>query len=170
MRILKMVLTTITVLFLLTTAIGLMFPSTVRVSRAVHINAPHDTVYKYINDIKYWKLWMDGADTSTITFLSARTAGTGTVISMGTGEMTVTRCSDDSVYTKWESKKGNIQNSVFIVLDDSVQKNTSVQWYFEQQVQWYPWERFGSMANDKILGPVMEKSLDKLQQLLDAKK
>ena len=62
-----------------------MFPSTVKVSRVANITAPYDTVYKYFNDVKYWKLWMDGADTETISFLSTKTEGEGTVVKIGAG-------------------------------------------------------------------------------------
>lgn len=152
------------------TAIGLMFPSTVTVSRAVEIASPHDTIYKYLSDVKYWKLWMAGADSNTITFLSARTAGEGTVAKIGTGEVTMTRTTADSIYTIWKSAKGNVQEGVFTIMHNLKDSNITVQWYFAQKLNWYPWERFSSLANDKILGPVMEQSFDKLKKVLEAKK
>lgn len=161
MRFLKLALISFFVLFVLTTAIGLLFPSTVKVSRAVNISAPHDSVYKYLEDVKYWKLWMAGADTGTISFLSARTAGKGTVATVGTGQVTITGTTKDSINSEWKSEKGNVQKSAFIVLTSGTV--TTVQWYFQQDIGWYPWERFGSLANDKLLGPVMEESLDKLK-------
>jgi hypothetical protein len=42
-----------------------------------------------------------------------------------------------------------------------------VQWQFEQKVKWYPWERLGSMMNDKILGTMMEKNLNNLKALVE---
>jgi len=169
MRLFKLVITSLIILFAIITAIGLFFPSTVRVSRAVNIAASYDTVYKYLEDVKYWKLWMDGADTATIAFLSTRTAGEGTVATIGTGQVTITRCTKDSIYSIWKSAKGNIQNSAFTFLNNTAQQNTTVQWYFDQKLNWYPWERFGSMANDKILGPIMEESFNKLKQVLEKK-
>ena len=167
MRLLKLSLISFFILFSIVTAIGLLFPSTVKVSRAVNISATYDTVYLYLNDIKYWKLWMDGADTGTISFFSAKTAGKGTIAAIGTGKVTITNCTRDSILTEWKSAQGNIQQSAFIILADSVQNISTVQWYFEQKIGWYPWERFGSMANDKILGPIMEQSLDKLKKQLE---
>lgn len=168
MRILKLVLTSFFILFAIVTGIGLLFPSTVKVSRAVNISAPYDTVYKYLNDTKYWKLWMDGADSATIAFLSSKTEGTGTVIKIGTGgEVTITRNTADSIFSNWKSGEANIQHSVFTLMKDATNHVTTTQWSFEQQLNWYPWERFGSMANDKILGPIMEQSLDKLKRVLE---
>jgi len=170
MRILKLVLVSFFILFGVVTAIGLLFPSTVKVSRAVNINASYDTVYKYLNDAKYWKLWMDGADSSTISFLSAKTAGPGTVVKIGTGdEVTITKSTADSIYSNWKSGEKNIQQSIFTILKDASGNVATAQWSFEQQLNWYPWERFGSMANDKLLGPVMEQSLAKLKAVAEKK-
>src|SRR6476469_2329563 len=100
MRILRLVLVSFFILFAVVTAIGLLFPATVKVSRAANISAPYDTVYKYLNDAKYWKLWMDGADTSTIVFLSAKTAGVGTVVKIGSGgEVMLTRSTAESIFS-----------------------------------------------------------------------
>jgi hypothetical protein len=170
MRILRLVLVSFFILFAVVTAIGLLFPATVKVSRAANISAPYDTVYKYLNDAKYWKLWMDGADSSTIVFLSAKTAGVGTVVKIGSGgEVTLTRSTVDSIFSNWKSAEGNIQHSVFTIMKDAAGNVTTAQWSFEQHLGWYPWERFGSIANDKILGPIMEQSLDKLKRILEKK-
>ncbi len=170
MRFLKLALISFIILFAVITAIGLMFPSTVSVSRAIEVSAPKDTIYKYLSDIKYWKLWMMSADTNTITFESAKTAGTGTVAKIGTGEVTITRTTSDSIYTVWKSEKGNVQNSGFTILPHLKDSGFTVQWYFQQKLNWYPWERFASLANDKILGPVMEQGFDKLKKTLNSKK
>lgn len=166
-KIIRLIVISLIVLFSVVTGIGLLFPSTVRVSRAVTVNAGYDSVYKYLNDVKYWKLWMAGADSSTIEFLSARTAGMGTVAKIGTGQITITRNTPDSIYSTWKSEQGNVQTSAFTIIRDSANTKTVVQWYFEQKLNWYPWERFGSFANDKILGPVMEQSFDKLKRVIE---
>jgi hypothetical protein len=113
---------------------------------------------------------MDGADTATIVFLSAKTAGPGTVVKIGTGgEVTLTKSTADSIYSNWKSGEGNIQHGVFTIIKDATGNVTTAQWSFEQKIGWYPWQRFGSMANDKILGPIMEQSLDKLKRVLEKK-
>ena len=114
MRFLKFAIVSLLILFLLLTVIGLLFPSTAKVTRVKEITAPYDTVYHYLNDVKYWKLWLYGADTNIITFLSAKTAGTGTVAKIGTGEVTITRTTADSIYMIWKSKKGNGRHPVLL--------------------------------------------------------
>lgn len=170
MRFLKLSVISFLILFFVVTAIGLLFPSTASVSRAVEVTAAYDTVYKYLNDVKYWKLWMEGADSSTISFLSDRTEGKGTIAKIGTGQVTITNNTKDSIYTVWTSAKGNIQNSVFTIMPHARDSGITIQWFFEQKLGWYPWQRFGSFANDKILGPVMEQSLNKLKTIVSSSK
>ncbi len=44
---------------------------------------------------------------------------------------------------------------------------TVVQWYFDFKLNWYPWEKFGSITFDKQVGPVMEQSLNNLKKLVE---
>lgn len=44
---------------------------------------------------------------------------------------------------------------------------TVVQWYYDFKLKWYPWEKFGSITFDQQLGPVMERSLNKLKKLVE---
>jgi hypothetical protein len=81
----------------------------------------------------------------------------------------MTRTTPDSVFTTWRSAEGTIQAGVFTIMHDLKDSNITVQWYFSQKLDWYPWDRFGSLANDKVLGPVMERSFDKLKKILEAK-
>lgn len=144
-----------------------MFPPTVRTTRAIDINAPHDSIFKYLDDAKYWKLWMAGADSNTITFLSEKTKGPGTIVKMGTGEVKIIREVQDTVFSEWKSAAGKKLDAAFITFTTKNQNAITVQWYFEQHVGWYPWERLPTLSNDKILGPVIEQSLEKLKKRLE---
>jgi thiamine kinase-like enzyme len=44
---------------------------------------------------------------------------------------------------------------------------TVVQWQFQQRLSWYPWEKLGSIMNDKIIGPMMEKNLGNLKKIVE---
>ncbi|MEB3088255.1 hypothetical protein VJJ19_07440, partial [Parvimonas sp. D4] len=64
--------------------------------------------------------------------------------------------------------KGKPQISTMRVIYQPQQGVTIVQWQFEQSIGWLPWEKLGSIMNDKILGPMMEKNLDQLRRLIEA--
>lgn len=166
MRLFKLAIISFCILFLVVTGIGLLFPKATRVSRATDIHAPVDSVYQYLMDIKYWKFWMSGADTGMITFLSQKTSGAGTVVRFGNYEVREISADKDSIVTEWKSAKGNAQVAVFnIIPHDST--TVTINWYFTSIANWYPWERFRSMLNDKILGPPMENSLGALKKRLE---
>jgi len=167
MRFLKLAVISVGVLFCMVTAIGLLFPSSVRVSRATDIKAPQDSILHLLADVKYWKLWLEGAKENPIQFLTAKTEGEGTVARIGTNEVSLLKVLPGQIQTRWKGQDGVVQQSRFELYADTAKQIVTVQWYFEQQLSWYPWERFGSMMNDKILGPTMEKSLENLQQLAE---
>jgi len=43
----------------------------------------------------------------------------------------------------------------------------TVQWWFELNLRWYPWEKLGVFVYDRKLGPVMEESLDSLKRYVE---
>ncbi len=159
MRLFKLGSISILVLFLLITAMGLLFPSTVKVSRAININAPQDSVYALVSDINKWPLWMEviGADSSNA------------IEKKSFEQFTVVHADKDSVITLWKSENGQSQQCNFLLFHDNRVNITTINWYFLQHIGWYPWERLGSMLNDKILGPFMENSLENLKNLAEHK-
>lgn len=169
MRFLKLALISVFVLFALITSIGLMFPKDVTTSRTISINATPDSLYHFLADVKYWKLWMQGAKDTTIQFLSAKTSGAGTVAKIGSNEVSISKATPSSIEMIWEGERGSIMTSGFEILSDPSQHITTVEWYFQQHLQWYPWQRFSSMLNEKMLGPGMEKSLDTLKEIAEEK-
>ena len=79
----------------------------------------------------------------------------------------ITGITDSTIISVWTLQSGGTQTSTMRLIGDSLQKITVVQWQFEQKIKWYPWEKFGSMMNDKILGTMMEKNLGNLRKLVE---
>jgi len=42
-----------------------------------------------------------------------------------------------------------------------------IHWTFEQKVKWYPWEKFQTLLNEKLLGSKMEMELQNLQTAIN---
>jgi hypothetical protein len=70
--------------------------------------------------------------------------------------------SPDSVRTNWMAGKRNFESGFNLLAYDN--NTTAVQWYFDIDIKWYPWEKFGSIILDKQMGPSMEKSLNNLKK------
>lgn len=163
MKLLKLALISLLILFLLSTAMGIMLPSKVLVSRAVNIAVPASEVLEAVGNINHWPHWIEGMNSASVNIQSSLSA------QIGNSRVTIAAKTDTTVMSTWVTKKGKPQISTIRILYQPQQQITVVQWQFEQSIGWLPWERLGSIMNDKILGPMMEKNLDQLKRHLEAK-
>lgn len=159
MRFLRLVLISLLLLFVLASLIGLLLPSVVLVSRAVDIMAPRDSIARYAGDINGWKYWITGMDDTSVHVYSPRKA------KLGNTEVSILSVTDSSVVSEWVPSKGIPQTATMRLISAPGRNTTIVQWQFVQKLKWYPWERLGSMMNDKILGKMMEENLNKLKSV-----
>lgn len=162
MKLLKLGLISLVLLFLLATIMGSLLPSKVLVSRAVNIHAPGDTVRSKMEDIRQWTAWMEGMNDPSVNIQSSVSA------QIGKSEVTIAEKNDSTIISTWVTAKGKPQISTMRIIFQPQQQVTIVQWQFEQSIGWLPWERLGSIMNDKIMGPMMEKNLERLRQLIEA--
>ncbi|HEX3023921.1 MAG TPA: hypothetical protein VHP12_01825 [Chitinophagaceae bacterium] len=160
MRFIKLGLISAVVLFAVITLLSLLFPSTVIVSRAVNINAPKDSVVYLIKDFNGWKMWVDGMQKTSVKIISKTEADlAGTKVLIDT-------TSNYAIKSSWQNKSRKMI-SVITLINDPSSKITVAQWQFEQKVKWYPWEKFASLMNDKILGTMMETNLARLKSIAE---
>lgn len=159
MKFIKLFVISIVVLFLLLTAFSSLLPSSVRISRAIDIADSSHIVLAKIKDIRQWELWNE--------YVKALPAREVTENKIQSKELTITITGSDTatVRTSWRQPNGKNFPGVFKLMPHG--SVTTVQWYFEFIIKWYPWEKFGSIIYDKQLGPQMEKSLLNLNQLLE---
>ncbi|MFZ6023665.1 MAG: SRPBCC family protein [Bacteroidota bacterium] len=162
MKLLKLAVISLVCLFALATGISALLPSKVLVSRAVNINAPAEKIITAIKDIRQWKHWVEGMNDRSVHISSASEAA------IGKSTVRIVRVTDSMVVSEWISSKNKKQVSTIQLINQPRQKLTIVQWQFEQSVGWLPWEKLGTIMNDKILGPMMEKNLEKLRQYMEA--
>ena len=161
MRLIRFGLISAVVLFAVVTFISLLFPSTVIVSRAVNVYVPKDSIVPLVKDFNGWKKWINGMEKESVKILSATEANLA-----GTTVVIDTTGSVYSIHSSWQNKNKKMTSAIN-VLNDSASKITIVQWEFTQHIQWYPWEKFASMMNDKILGTMMESNLARLKSIAE---
>lgn len=161
MRFVKLAVISFIVLSLVIYALSLLIPSEMRVSRAVTINAPHDSVLNVLNQIDQWSSWnvmlqqpFSNIQTDKEHFSS--------------DQLTIEKSSvtQDVIHTNWQQKGNEKIHSAFS-LTAAGPDRTVLQWYFDFKVKWYPWEKFGSIIFDKQMGPGMEQSLNNLRKQLE---
>ena len=170
MRFIKLAVISIIVFFIILTTLGLLLPSTVRVTRNINIHAPSDTLYQYISDVKQWPEWMEGINENTMKFSSSQTNGKDAAATINKTQIYLVKNTKNEAQTVWQNNSRTHQLCVFQLYADTAMNTTNLNWYFEQKLNWYPWERLPALANDKILGPFMEHSLDKLKAITETNK
>ena len=159
MRILKLFVISVVVLFLLLTAMSALLPSTVRISRAVDINAPVEKVRLQLEDLNQWEEWNE--------YVKAMHQKDISLDTIRSNELKVWKTTTDmsTVQTMWQRQNGKTFPGIFHLFNSP--SATTVQWYFEFKFNWYPWEKFGSIVYDKQIGPQMEQSLSNLKLLIE---
>lgn len=162
MKVIKLALISVVVLFVIITAISALLPSHVLVSRAVDLHASVNTVKPYLFDLNHWQQWMTDANGNHI----AQQGDNKTGLTIGDTRISIIGSTDSTIVTSWNS--GSEMTGTLRIIDhhraDSV---LTVQWQMEQHVSWYPWQKFASITKDEIWGGSMEKSLDNLKQLVE---
>lgn len=159
MRLIRFAFISALILFALATAIGLLLPSRVIVSRAVDIAAEPEKVRQFTHGIDRWKTWVAGMGDTSVHVYTAADAQIG-------NNRVTTQLQNDSTYvTIWTGRSGSSQTSTMRIIP--LGSITTVQWQFEQHIGWMPWERLGSMMNDKILGVMMEQNLSTLKSVTE---
>lgn len=161
MRVIKLGFISMLVLVLLATFLSLLFPSTVVVSRAIDIKSYKQPIYLLVSDLRNWKPWVEGMDNPNVFVYDSITA------KLGNTTVAIIALTDTTVVSSWKNSTSSDQLSTIRLISDSSQKNTIVQWQFVQHIKWYPWEKFSSMMNDKIIGTLIEKNLANLKQIAE---
>ncbi|MEP7278051.1 MAG: SRPBCC family protein [Bacteroidota bacterium] len=162
MRFLKLAFISAIVLFGVILLISLLLPSHVRISRAIDISAPAEKIQPLLSDLKQWEQWNE-----YIQAYHNRVAETD-MLKADEIAIFLSGSSNKLVTTEWQQPSGNKFGSGFaIIRNEGKQGFTTVQWYFDFHLKWYPWEKFQSIIYDGQLGPVMEKSLTRLKKLAE---
>src|SRR6476660_8987602 len=100
MKIVKLVLISAVILFLLITALSLLLPSHVRISRALDIPAPKEKILPLISDLKQWHKWNRFVIMGD-SMLEFRLTSTDTTLSAGHVGIRLQKKDGDTIVTTW---------------------------------------------------------------------
>lgn len=160
MRLIKLAIISLVVLFLLVFFLSALIPAHVRISRAMNVQCAHPA--SYVSATSTWKNWNEfvknAADSLGIVAGNNKITGKGI-------EIVITEATPDTVRSVWRNQNGKEIVGVFTF--HTANNVTVMQWYFDFHQRWYPWEKFASINFDKQWGPVMEKSLENLKKLCE---
>ena len=158
------------------TIIGLVIPSSVKISRGIIVNADSIKIYNQLSDVKEWGQWMPWvtADEGSIVQTSPVTNGPGAFFKWkglnlkNSGTITLLTLSPNLITAKYELKDMNKSEGGFRIrtLPNNLLQ-CEVQWFMEYKLKWYPWERFYGIFLDHIIGPAFDKGLQELKNYVE---
>ena len=151
MRILKLALISFICFFLLLTLISLLVPSQIRISKAINIAPKRNAIMSLITDTSRWKEWHPMFKTSAQNSVEPVSANDSVIIKKTTGK------SGRTVTNGWQ------------VYNYAHSDSLTVQWYMDIHLQWYPWQKFGSLFYEATYGNMMQQGLIDLKTAAEAK-
>ena len=153
MRIIKLALLSFIILFLLVTAISLLIPSEIRISKAINLAPPGDSVMVWIKDQGLWSRWHPAfltrdsiASSPPLTIKEQKASDSEMVFTVG-------RPGKTPVVNGWRIHRYAYSDSI------------TLQWYMDFHLPWYPWHKFGSLFYENTYGVMMERGLSNLKTL-----
>ena len=167
MRIIKLLLISAIALFGVMTALSLLFPSRLRLSRAVNVAVPREKVYAAIGDLRRWEEWNAFIRATPLTgkTFSSPASGKGAFLHTDQLVLTLMTSAPDSVALDWRLSTGKHFEGGYNILQTGSDSIT-VQSWFDFHFRWYPWEKFSSLLLERSYGSKMEQGLTNLKKLL----
>lgn len=154
MRIIKLIIISAAFFFLLLTAMSLLVPSHVRISRATNISSQNKNLMRFIQDTSQWNKWHPFFKGSSIS----------AVLQPNKVQWQTVKKTDSLfiISLQQENKKPVLNTWELHSLASS--DSTALQWYMDFHLSWYPWEKFGSLFYEKTYGTMMEQGLINLKE------
>jgi hypothetical protein len=160
MKYVKLIIISVVFLSVLVTGISLLFPSKVIASRAIEVNTSADKIAYFTSDLSHWNQWMSDWKQNKVEFKN-------NTAYIGTQTVRFLDKTDTKVNYEWTATG---QNPYLVTFEWTLLKDNTyvIHWSFEQNVKWYPWEKFQTLLNDKLLGAKMEIELQHLQEAINS--
>ena len=142
MRLLKLAILSFIFLFLLITLISLFIPGSIRISKATNIAADDKVVYTYIDDLPDWRQWHPALKTvpenEFVVLKDSSVKVQGTTIR-------VVERKNEELITEMLTDNGRPIISALKVIRHQQGDSSTLQWYMDFRLRWYPWEKFKSL-------------------------
>ncbi|SKA34191.1 Polyketide cyclase / dehydrase and lipid transport [Chitinophaga eiseniae] len=174
MRLFKLLGISIVVLGIFVLLLSLMFPSTAVVERTGVIQAPIDSVYAQVNNLKAWENWNPWSrpDTTAQLVYTAQTAGAGASYSwagqFNSGKVTIVDSeADKGVHYTMDIKNMRPVKGGIELKPSADGKGTAIFWHMEIKLGLAPWWKLRGFLADRIYGPAMADGLTRLSQLCE---
>jgi hypothetical protein len=155
-RLLRFAIISLIVLFGVVTAISLLIPSNIQLTKIISIRAQRDSVFTLIRDKDQWFRWHPS-------FLNGERLEMLSKISVN-----VISVKDSVLSAIWEQEGKKPLNMEWQMHEEALGSAT-LQWRINFHLSWYPWEKMSSLFYEKNYGLMMEQGLLNIKKELENK-
>ena len=155
-RLIKLALLSFLIIFIIATLFSLLIPSNIRISKALNIGAPKDSVMALVKHRNRWVEWHPAYVPDDTIRSSFQT----------TNISTVSQTDSSVVMELQQGKKPAVINGWNVYEYESVDSIT-LQWYMDFHLKWYPWKKFGSLFYENTYGNMMQQGLERLKSRVE---
>jgi hypothetical protein len=170
MKFLRLLIISAVLLFAVVTAMSFLIPFNVRISRAVNIHATPAVIWEYVDDMHNWQSWNPFFGKHLQSQPQFTDTSGGMATSMEIGGTTIRwkeKAADKKIAVMQKEGFKPIVNG-WNAITHKGSDSTTVQWYMDFRLRWYPWEKFSSLLFEKNYGARMEQGLTNLKKLAEA--
>lgn len=170
MKIFRLLFFSVLFLFLLVTAISLLIPFHVRISRATNVSGTPTEVWQQVDDMGAWKNWnpfFSGLSPDKISYSDTINGKPRIMKVSGTSIEWKEMKTDEHIAIMQKPGYRSILNG-WKCISHVGTDSTTVQWYMDFHLRWYPWEKFASLLFEQSYGSKMEQGLGNIKKMVEA--
>src|SRR5687768_5966173 len=128
MRVIKLGIISVIAFAVLITLFSLLFPSNIRISKAIDIHAQKDSIRSLLSQVDNWNKWYPGADTMSLIHLNGKQA----LENKRTGNLIfIKNVTDSTVVTEYSGKSLMNSTSGWNIISSQMPHTYTVQWYMD---------------------------------------
>jgi len=148
--VIKLFIISVIFLFIAVTAVSLLIPSHITISKAINIHGEKESIFSLIRDRNQWNKWHPAFKSNSPVqafdsiHIVSQTENDSEIV------MSLQQADKDAVVNGWK-----IYNS-----PDSL----TLQWYMKFNLKWYPWKKLGSLFYENTYGVMMQEGLENLKE------
>ncbi|HEX5027040.1 MAG TPA: hypothetical protein VFV68_17285 [Agriterribacter sp.] len=161
MRLLKQIVFSLVAFSLILLFISLLLPSRIRVSKSILTHVSKERVMSSLLNVDDWKNWNPILQDSNIAYEILSPTEVRWKAENGiSNSITLKQYAEDSVMAYIVSDDKQVFSSGFTVVSNNQDTSlTKVEWWIDENIKWYPWEKFYGLFSESFRETYMENNL-----------
>jgi hypothetical protein len=153
MRFIKLAFISLILLFAVVTAISLIIPSHIRLSKVVTTVPQKDSIFSLIKNKEQWPQWhpsfVNGANNEILSRINLELIAE----------------TDSSLQMRWMQNDKKPLNMYWQIFAD--ENSATLQWSIDFYQKWYPWQKISSLLYEGNYGVMMEQGLANIKAIVE---